>query len=181
MGWLLIIFIAGIIGTCTGYVMIHYTNRTNWRSYVPYTLTWMAAVAIGSAIVGGIIGDAESGNISHADQSCTEEVVKIPIISTVRERATSGSFVLGTGGIKSIDRYYVYIEREHGMKLTTFSVNDTYIKEGDWEPYYGRTDYFCERTFRNWFWFGTRGPKRNYGDFGVLYVPTGTVLREFKL
>ena len=185
MGWLICIAISGVFGTMYGYTELSILERLRWRNYLQYTISWMIVVGFMTAIFGGVISGAESGKISARHDpiamGCQADVVKFPIVSTIRERTISGHFILGTGGINSINKYYAYVEREHGLKLTTFYVRDTYIKEGSKDPHYTRTDYMCERTFRNWFWFGTKDPRRNYGDFGVLHVPTGTVFREFRV
>lgn len=186
MGWLIITFCGLLFGILIAWAE---ENGKSWKDPDRYfnqnVVGTVFMVALASGVIGGIVADVGSGEIRHNDdpveEGCTPHVVTYPIISAIRDRQISGSFILGTGGVSTIDKYYAYVEYEPGLKLKTFYTRDTYIVEGDHKPHFKRTDYLCERTFRNWFWFGTAEPRRNYGQFGQLYVPSNTILREFKL
>ncbi len=185
MGWLILSILGGMLGAIVGYSELSQAERKNWKKYVAGISANVAAgflfVGVITGIVGGVIGGVESGKVQNGDYSdCTIDVVTYPIISTIREKTVSGSFILGTGGVNSVDRYYAYVEYEPGMLLKTFRTRDTYIVEGANSPHFARSDYMCPRTFRNWFFFGEGEPRRNKGH-GALHVPTDTILREFRL
>lgn len=184
MGWLICIGLGLLFGA---FLSWHGGNRPSERDF------WLNGNLIASTIIAGVIssvlgvalGAVGTGRLSRNDDpvelGCVAKEYSVPIISTSRERSTSGSFVLGAGGVNSVDKYYAYVEHKHGLMLETFYTSSTYIVETNESPHYSRTDWYCERTFRNWFWFGEAPPRQNKGRYGKLHVPENTILREFKL
>ena len=181
-GWLLVSLLGGLIGTIIGYFCLDGDKRNNWKNYLEYTFSWFFVVLIISGIGGSVFMLTEAGKVKNADISeCEVVLVTFPIISTVREQSISGSFILGTGGISSVDKYYAYVQYDPGLKLKTFYTSDTYIVEGSHPPHYERTDYRCPATFADFFWFSTGNMRYNNGKYGQLFVPENTVLKQFSL
>ena len=182
MGWLIGIVIGYFAGVGLNY-LDEKRGLAMWANDAAIFLTLITALFWG--FIGGMVAGLESGSYHHEEDriaNCRAEEIKTPIISVERNKDISSSFILGTGGTSTIDKYYAYVEREHGLRLETFYPRKTYIVETDYEgPYYRRVDYLCERTFRNWFWFGTDGPRRNEGKWVQLHVPKDTILRKFTL
>ena len=182
MGWIIGVGIGFLFGCLISWAE---SKKPNEGDFYANPIIASIVVAMIWGVIGGIFAGVESGKIDRHDdpvaEGCTSKEHIVPIISTTREKRVSGSFILGTGGVGTVDKYYAYVETERGLMLKRFWVDDTYIIEGSAEPHYKRIDWYCERTFRNWFWFGEREPRRNKGRWGQLHVPENTILREFKL
>lgn len=180
MGYLGIILCTGLLGLIFGRVIDG--KGFNGHSYF-WPSFFVPALFLG--IFGGIIGGITSGSIEGNDDpvamGCIKREVSIPIISISRQSHLSGSFVLGTGGVNTVERYYVYIEKSLGYKLVSFNTNHTYIVETDGQPRLERTDWECEQTLNNFLWYPYHGVRYNYGREEQLYVPKNTILRKFEL
>ena len=101
----------------------------------------------------------------------------------------SGSFFLGSGYISSDRYYYFYIEQEGGLVLCKSNASDAIIYETDLltpkiaiscENFALGINYTVEE-------FVSRNIKYNLDDSEIhvksikLYVPKGTIIKEFKL
>lgn len=101
--------------------------------------------------------------------NCAEEYNKIKcekIVSIDKSLQTRGEFVLGTGAVHNITYYFTYEDLGNNQyKLCKFETNQTIIVETT-EPKYYVADIKRKNEFDN-----------NY----YIYVPVGTITREFKL
>lgn len=185
MGFISIVLFFGLLGALVGFISLSQPYRSEWQSYLGYVLPPMFISFFLVGLLALIFTNIESGKI-YPDQDpiamgCKPTEVTNPIISTTRETGVSGSFVLGTGGIHSVTKYYAYIKQKHGYKLFDFSVHNTYIVETDGEARHTRIDYTCDADFYNWMWYPLTKVKHNKGKFSQLYVPVDTILRHFEL
>lgn len=180
MGYLAIILGTGILGLIIGRI-------NDGRGFKPHSYFWPWTIipAFFLLVFGGIFSGVESGSLNRDDDpvtlGCTKHQVSIPIISINRQSNLSGSFVLGTGGVDTVERYYAYIEKPMGYKLVSFSTKYTYIVETDDQPRLERTDWVCSKTLANFLWYPYNGTKYNYGREEQLFVPKNTILRKFEL
>lgn len=182
MGWigLSLFFTAIIIG------IVHYFERQPIKEWVN-TDEYIIAAFIGGffsliivAFIGGMYSGIEDGR-DIDNPNCKRDVNHWEIVSAVRDKTTSASFILGTGGINTIDKYYVYRQEPQGLLLTTYNAKTTYVIEQDGQPAYERIDYVCPQPVYDFLWWSSGNEHRNVGREGTLYVPRDTILREFKL
>lgn len=93
-----------------------------------------------------------------------------------------GSFFLGTGSIGSTWYYQAYVNTDDGFHKEKFEQNKTYIKEVDHiKP---KVEKYIEVTHNNWFKTWLTGVAISDGCCYtkiILYVPKGTIIREFRL
>lgn len=133
-------------------------------------------------IVGGMYTGTTEGRRSQGDfTGCYASVNHWDIVSAVRDKTTTSSFILGTGGSRTIDKYYVYRVEDEGLMLTNYNAHKTYVIEQDGTPAYARIDHVCPMPVYDFLWWSTGNEMRNYGKKGTLYVPRDTILREFKM
>ena len=102
---------------------------------------------------------------------CKPEIIRKwsqPMHSVERNSEISGSFVLGCGSIDQVEYFFAWIERQDGGLFLEKTRRDmSIVYEGDYKPHMERwghgNDNVCNHTVYK------------------LFVPTGTILREFKL
>lgn len=142
---------------------------------------FLALLLIG--LVGGLYSlESDGNNRKSGDYTGCEKVVNSwNIVSAIRDTNTSSSFILGTGGSSTVDVYYVYVKYDQGLMLEKYTADRTYIVERGGIPTYKRIDYICPQPVYDFLWWSSGNTKRNYGKFGILYVPKDTILREFIL
>lgn len=179
MGWLLISFIFGLIGTGFGYYQLSTNKRKNWRNYLIYTLPWFFMALFFVGFFGSILsmGLSRPNNFDN----CKKDMNQWEIVSAVRDKDTTASFILGTGGINTIDRYYVFRVEAKGLILTKYNAHKTYIVEQYGQPKYERIDYICPQPLNDFLWFSSNNTRRYRGITGILFVPKNTILRKFEL
>lgn len=144
--------------------------------------------AIGTAFGGGFIGSILvllMVAISSGQPKSVEEVVwYTKHIHTLKDANSGleGSFFLGTGSIGSTWYYQAYVNTEDGFHKEKFKQNITYIKEVDHiKP---KVEKYIEVTHNNWFETWLTGVAISNGCCYtkiILYVPKGTIIREFRL
>ena len=94
------------------------------------------------------------------------------IVSVKSGTETSGSLFLGSGNFGGTQYFYVYLQDGNGYRLYKFTASNTTVYEVDYlvKPY-------LERHYKT-----TRlGDLCPQTDHYNLYVPKGTIIREFKL
>ena len=95
--------------------------------------------------------------------SCTETYER-KIASVYNDKEISGSFLLGSGYINEREYYFAFVKREDGGLIrANFPANVTIIYEGYQEPY-AIIEYYAN-TYLN----------------VKLYVPSNTIIKEFKI
>jgi hypothetical protein len=182
MGLLLLCLVVAAIFGFIGYLDKYDERGYNWTKLIGRSIGGFCLGLLFIGIFGGMFASFESGTYMHPEgKGCEERLHSTSIISTTREKQLSGSFILGTGGVSSVERYYVYVEHEHGFKLTKFRTDNTYIVETDGQPRYERTDYACVASFYNFLYYPKTKIGITKGKWGQLYVPKDTILREFEL
>jgi len=98
------------------------------------------------------------------------------IESLGNDKYLSGSFFLGSGTINEIDYYYFYVNTTNGYSRLKRPISETYIIETDNRKpeltivydHYDNTDKF---------WTVAEDTKLYY----KLYVPKGTIIRDFRV
>jgi hypothetical protein len=181
MGWIIIslFFVANTM------LIIHYNvgaQFKDWPKHDEYIIGFVISSVLSLmfvAVAGGIYGVIEGRDITA--EGCEEHLNSWDIVSVGREKNTTSSFVLGTGGGRTVDTYYVYRQDSEGLLLKTYKTQYTYIVEQDGPPRYERIDYICPQPVYDFFWWSTGNTHYNYGRTGTLYVPKNTILREFRL
>ena len=187
MGWLGISLTIVLISV----LYVHWNSRRhNWRRPIKdwiniddYILVGILSLIVSLflvALFGGIYSIAKEGRDTTAE-GCIEISNRWEIASAVREKNTTGSFILGTGGMSTVDTYYAYQIEPKGLMLTEYPTRNTYIVEQDGTPRYDRIDTICPKPVYDFLWWSTGNTHRNYGEFGTLSVPKNTILREFRL
>jgi hypothetical protein len=147
---------------------------------------------LGSFILGALISVLSVGLITHLKRQSFDRVTEERVVSEVelvalkdnRDIKGSGGMMLFIGSMQ-IDQnpyYYFMINTEHGMKMEKISVNDAYIKEGDYKPKY------VEYKEHSWIhpkykdsWYYVDDVDVSYHSRYVLYVPTGTVDKSMEI
>lgn len=183
MGWILLSLLVSVITVLN----IHYHRREplkDWRKSEHYVFGAVGSFIIALFLIGlfgGMYSATEDGNYSSDRTDCEEYVNSWNIVSVMRGKETSSSFILGTGGSHTVDRFYVYRQEAEGLLFTTYNAHKTYVVEQDEQPKYKRIDYVCPQPVYDFLWFSSGNTKHNYGKYGTLYVPKNTILREYKL
>jgi len=137
-----------------------------------------------SLFIVGLVGGLYTGTKEGRDitaEGCYESVNAWNIVSAVRDKEFNSSFILGTGGGSTVDRYYVYQVEPGGMMLTNFYADRTFVVEQDGQPRYERIDTICPRPIADFLWWSDNHVKHNFNRNGTLYVPKNTILREFRM
>ncbi len=105
-----------------------------------------------------------------------EEVHEWYIHSLGNDKYLNGDFMLGTGTISETDYYFFYVKTVRGMSRIKVRVYDTYLIETDSRrPEYVEVVQKYDDEGR--FWKVICDDKL----FNKLYVPTGTIVREFSV
>lgn len=108
------------------------------------------------AFVGNIIG---YGNFEK------EEIVYEEIVSIEQNDGLSGAFVLGTGSVDEETEYYIYAKTDRGLVLYKLAAGEsTYIVESD------EVVPHVSLVKEKW-----------AGPYYIIYVPTGTITKEYKI
>lgn len=102
------------------------------------------------------------------------------IISINRQSQIQGSFILGTGSIRSVTYYYAYVNTDSGYLLTKYRTNKSYIVETFDAPTVEAYHYSCPKPILSFLLFGEHTAKR-YNTKYVINVPKHTIMQEFKL
>ena len=187
MGWLGLSF--GI--TLIFLMIVHYNNRKhNWRTPIKnwvntdtYVYGGLVAFVMSLLIValcGGVYATTGDGHNINAE-GCTEWMNRWEIVSAVRDKEYNSSFILGTGGGSTVDTYYVYRVDPEGLMLVNYKAHRTYVVEREGPPQYERIDTICPMPVYDFMWWSSGNTHRNVNKKGTLYVPPGTVLREFRM
>lgn len=182
MGWLGLSFFIAMVALA----IVHYYQRKPLKEWYceEYVAGFLVPLFVSMFIIAmvGMFIYFEEGRRNTGDYAgCRSELNSWNLATAVRDQTTSSSFILGTGGSHTIDRYYVYREEPEGFLFTTYYANKTYIIEQAGTPRYERTDWICDMPITNFLWFGHDIEMRNNEKFGRLYVPFDTILREFKM
>jgi len=182
MGWLGLSILVSLIAMA----MAYYNGRrlpTDWDDIktAGIVIFFLGAGSIGA--IGGMYCVTSDGRLYQGDDNshCEASAQRWNIVSAVREKSVTSSFILGTGGSRTIDRYYAYQEESRGLMLKTYSTYKTYVIEQDGEPYYERIDYICPMPVYDFLWWSTGNTNLSKGRYGTLYVPPGTILRKFEM
>lgn len=192
MGWIGTSLLIAIMFTLYKF----YTDDTNADKNIKNLIPWMKKtgdnrlpaimgfviplVVIG--LFGGIYTVTLEGKHPNGNyEDCEGWLNTWDVVSVVRDKETSSSFILGTGGSHTVDRYYVYRQEEKGLLFTTYKARTTYIVERDAQPQYSRLDHVCPMPVYDFLWWSSGTMKHNFGKTGTLYVPKNTILREFKI
>lgn len=168
-------------------------------AFISACVAAFSARNIGSFIGGGFFGGLISGIVvsfvmlvfateegkfddSKLESSkCVAVYEIIPLISIEREQSMSGTFFIGSGTVKSDVYYFAYVDTSDGMYLNKYPRYKTYIVEQDGEPKATTTMYECSRPVFAWLKGMDKAPKRTRAKKYQLYVPKGTIIRDFKL
>lgn len=185
MGWL------GLTILCTliALAFVHFKERAPlkmWPVISDYTMIPVVTMILSAIIIaggGGMYSGIHEGHRNgDADMSgCDQWTNTWDIVSAVREKNSSSSFILGTGGSRTVDTYYVYRVDKEGLMLTNYNAHKTYVVERDGQPQYERIDYICKQPVYDFLWWSTGNTHRNTGKTGTLYVPLDTILRKFEM
>jgi len=111
--------------------------------------------------------------------SCTWYTTEKNIISLKGKTEISGGFFLGTGSINSRLHYYTYVETEDGKILKKYPTNKTYVIENGANKIISHY-YRCDKPLTS-FMIGRKSVYESNYRKHQLFVPEGTILREFKL
>lgn len=185
MGWIGLSLLLGLVALG----VVHYRLRMPmkmWSKSDDYTIYPIMFFIIGLIFIGmfgGMYSSIEDGHIHRGEDTshCEEWVNSWDIVSAIREKNTTSSFILGTGGSRIVDRYYVYQVESGGLMLTDYNAHRTYVVEQDGQPAYERVDYICPQPVYDFLWWSSGNTHRNKSRYGTLYVPEGTILRKFEM
>lgn len=127
----------------------------SFSSFVKCAHFIILAIAV-IAFVGNIIG---YGNFEK------EEIVYEEIVSIEQNDGLSGAFVLGTGSVDEETEYYIYAKTDRGLVLYKLAAGEsTYIVESD------EVVPHVSLVKEKW-----------AGPYYIIYVPTGTITKEYKI
>lgn len=188
MGWIGISIGISLFVLC----LVHYNNREynhwgrpikDWINADDYIVGGVMSLMLSLifvALFGSMIGSTNDGRDITAE-GCVESVYSRDIVSAVRDKEFSSNFILGTGGGRTVDTYYVYRQDPKGMMLANYNAHRTYVVEQDGTPRYERVDTICPQPIYDFLWWSTGNTHLNRNRYGTLYVPENTILREFRL
>jgi len=182
MGWLTLVVLLTIVITA----IVIYVNRDSPLKWYDRDEVQVAGIMtfilsfIFVAMFGAMYTSIHDGRDLTAE-GCREHVNRWEIVSAVRDKEFNSSFILGTGGGTTVDRYYVYQVEPEGMMLTDYNANRTFVVEQDGTPRYERIDTICPMPIYDFLWWSSDNTHRNINRKGTLYVPHGTILREFRM
>lgn len=137
---------------------------------------WIVFVGIVSMFIVGI-GFMTIRADYFDDVHYEKEVHTYYIQSLGNDKYTEGDFFLGSGNINDIDYYYFYVNTVKGMQRRKVEMNRTFLIETDTRrPEYVKIFdcYDDEHLFWKTFDDGVE-------DYKILYVPKGTIIRDFKV
>jgi hypothetical protein len=164
---LTLILIIGFIGLIVLFVFIDETYYDGESNFLAPT-----------AVVSCIIYTVLSIFIWHYYFDETEEIHEHEywIHSLGNDKYLEGEFTLGSGSIEEIDYYFYYINTSKGFKRCKTRVDKSFIIEtNDVKPHIETVviHYKDEEKF-----FKTIDGTTNHR---VIYVPKGTIIKEFKV
>jgi len=114
--------------------------------------------------------------VNYFDETYKKEVNETYIESLSVGSESKGDFFLGSGSIEGVSYYYYYTRNSIGYSRQKVKSNDTYIVETDKRRpslvtvnvEYKDEDKFFKVIFEK-------------SSYKVLYVPKGTIVKEFKI
>ena len=144
---------------------------------LPLSVFFFIEFSIGALML-CIVGSAFLFNVFIGIVECTLEYKVVEetedfIESLERNSISKGSFVLGFGSVNSTQHYFYYKQHKEGYKLDNIDCDDVYIVETDNKRPQIAYD---AKVYKD----------KSYGSSEIydsmkIYVPVGTIKKEFKL
>jgi len=175
------IMITLALGTAVGAFVGYLAQRNILSSLFGAVAGIMSTAMVGALVFLMVYAETSKLTESKIEAGhCIEVITEKPIVSLFKDTATSGSFVIGTGSMHSSLHYYSYINTNNGLFLEAYPRNKTYIVEQAGPTKVVTTSYKCVMPLISWA-RGEETSKVYRNQKHILYVPFGTVLKEFKL
>lgn len=160
-----------------GIVLFFLRKKDYWSAaIVPVIITAILWFMLFGGVLGNIINSNHSMYKSYDWLEASWNIRSVKFDSRV-----TGSFVIGTGSIDSVDYYYIFTHMGNGQwKKQRVKSIDTVIEETVDQPQllqYRRTKH-C-----NWYWKYFLGIE-NFMSIDTIYVlkvPKGSITEEYKL
>lgn len=132
-------------------------------------------VGVMFAVIFSLLSSIWSGYIPI--EKCEVKTYSTKIVALADNTAPAGSFVLGTGIVKSTTYYYYMTETPSGYKLEKIATDRVYVRESDTTK--PRYEFVQCVGFKNWYDYIFNVPGEVLAR--TLYVPTNTIYRNFAI
>lgn len=105
------------------------------------------------------------------------------LVSVRNDKDINGSFVFGSGSIRTSNYYVGYTDTDKGIKQVKFDAENTYIREFTPGSEKARAEYKYNETKKNWFYkyFVLIKIPIQELDEAILNVPSGTVVYQMRI
>jgi len=128
-----------------------------------------------SSIVGCFIGVALCIVIGGCLPVTKQLVSTQSIISINMGSEINGSFILGTGQVRSDCKYYFYKQDDMGIKLDSVDADSSHITQ---DSEYPEIEIYKNIFTKDWYkWVGFCADNNSY----IIRVPEGSIVQEIKL
>ncbi len=175
--WQLLLLAATLLGGLIGW----------WADRTPASaIGGLFVGAFVSFLVGGVIililseGEGSLSDENIASGQCVQYETVQFIVSIERNSQLYGSFVLGSGSIRSNMYYFAYVDTPDGWFLDKYRQNKTYIIEDEGDPRVVNVNYKCYKPIFSWL-VDKEWEQTHYNRKHTIHVPPYSILREFNL